>query len=79
MKITEIPLNAIRQTELDKDICNFVSHRVGKPASFHFDGENVWYEHNELHREDGPALITNNLTKYFYIRGAFIKSESNSH
>jgi len=36
------------------------------------DGYKAWYNHGVLHRLDGPAVIRNDGTEYFYYDGDFI-------
>lgn len=50
-------------------------HREGGPAVERNDGEEEWYIHGELHREDGPALkwIRDNGIGYYY--NHFLKND----
>jgi hypothetical protein len=35
----------------------------------HIDGSKWWYQHGQLHREDGPAIEYADGTKYWFING----------
>lgn len=45
-------------------------HRVDGPAIiWKDDGEQLWYQHGVLHREDGPAIEFADGSKEWYFRG----------
>lgn len=46
-------------------------HRIDGPAKQRLDefGFDAWYENGELHREEAPAQIWAEGTKYWYTRG----------
>ena len=55
-------------------------HRLNGPAMTFEDGEQKWYQYNELHRDDGPAIIRDYCEiirdyceKEYWIDGYFIK------
>lgn len=41
----------------------------GNPAIEYVNGTKLWYRLDKLHREDGPAIITKNGDKWWYING----------
>ena len=49
-------------------------HRIGGPALKWTDGEESWYKHGRLHRENGPAVVRHNRIDY-YIEGKLLYKE----
>jgi len=39
------------------------------------DGSQYWYKDDELHREDGPAVIWPNGTQFWYINGKYHRED----
>lgn len=49
-----------------------VEHRIDGPSDIHDSGDMFWDQYGELHRMDGPALLTpNRKNAEYYIRGDF--------
>lgn len=44
-------------------------HRVGMPASLSKDGYVAWYENNQRHNLEGPAVIRSDNSVEYWIRG----------
>ena len=43
--------------------------RKDRPAILWLSGREEWHQQGELHREDGPAVITSKGTPKFFLRG----------
>ena len=46
---------------------NYITMRNGKYNTS--EGSQQWYDNDELHREDGPAIITSHGSHHWYYRG----------
>lgn len=51
----------VQGTHIEWVICRSIKHRRQGPAYIHYDTDGTttkrWYQHNQLHREDGPAVV----------------------
>ena len=56
-----------------KDPIYYILHREDGPAVERADGDELWYQNGELHRLDGPAIISVfNGHREWYVDGVFI-------
>jgi hypothetical protein len=47
-------------------IKNNVLHRINGPAVMHRNGECCYWNNGSIHREDGPAFISDYMTQWVY-------------
>jgi hypothetical protein len=40
-------------------------HRVNGPAMLYQDGTQFWYRYSKLHRDGGPAIVSDGISCYF--------------
>lgn len=40
-------------------------HRDGEPALIKSNGTKQWYQYGKLHRNDGPAVITEDIERWY--------------
>lgn len=52
-----------------------ISHRVFGPASKLWKGALYWYQNDELHRENGPAVIYPDGNAHYWLRGVLYKKD----
>lgn len=44
-------------------------HRKYSPAAMWIDGGMGWFEYDEDHRKEGPSMIFQDGTEYYWLRG----------
>ena len=42
-----------------------ILHNIDGPAIIRINGDHIWYKDGEIHRENGPAMITNNKEVWY--------------
>lgn len=52
----------------------FAWYKLNRPSTIYRDGAKYWYKNNNYHSIGGPAKITSNGDKHYYINGKHIKT-----